>query len=138
MRIGELPAAISDFEHAIQTVLLMNHPSQLALAQFYKFIADLYLQLNDLKKAEKGLLEAENMLLEVGEGGDAWERQTVAAGLACIYTQMCMIKYREKRAMEAMEILIRAEDQWEKVDRKILKEYELTCRLKCMLHVLFS
>lgn len=28
----------------------MTQPSQLVLAQFYKFIADLYLQMNDLKK----------------------------------------------------------------------------------------
>ena len=137
MRIGDLQAAISDFEQAIQSVLLMSQPSQLALAQFYKFTADLYLQLNDLKKAEKGLLEAENMLLEVGASND-YEVQSVASGFACIYTQMCMIKFRERRTMEAVGLLAKAEAEWQKVGTKILKEYELTCRLKCMLHILFN
>jgi hypothetical protein len=39
--------------------------------------------------------------------------------------------------MEALEELGAALQTWEKVQNKLLQEYELTCRLKCMLHVLF-
>ena len=58
VRIGDLPSAISDLQQAISTVLLMSHPSPLVLSQFYKFTADLYLQVGELKKGENALLEA--------------------------------------------------------------------------------
>lgn len=40
----------------------MEHPDDLLLSQIYKFIADLYVQLNELKKAEKALKDSENLL----------------------------------------------------------------------------
>ncbi len=40
----------------------MQHPDNLVLSQIYKFIGDLYIQIGDLKKAEKALRDSENLL----------------------------------------------------------------------------
>ncbi len=40
--------------------------------------------------------------------------------------------------MEAFDLLLLAMKEWELVPTKFLQEYELTCRLKCMLHILFK
>jgi tetratricopeptide (TPR) repeat protein len=57
-RTGNLADSVGDFEQAIATVLLMEHPDELVLSQLYKFIGDLYIQMGDLKKAEKSLKDA--------------------------------------------------------------------------------
>lgn len=57
-RTGNLAASVSDFEQAIATVLLMEHPDELILSQLYKFIGDLYVQIGDLRKAEKSLKDS--------------------------------------------------------------------------------
>lgn len=49
-----------------------------------------------------------------------------------------MIMYRDKRPMEALSELKKSLDYWSKVPEKLIQEYELTCRLKCMLHILFK
>jgi tetratricopeptide (TPR) repeat protein len=133
-RTQNLPAAIDSFEQAVATILLMEAPDHLTLSQLYKFVGDLYVQLGELKKAEKSLKEAQHVLAGV-QGEDL---KFLPAGLACIHTQLCMIHYRERRPMEALEELGKALKDWEAVPKKILQEYELTCRLKCMLHILFQ
>jgi chaperonin cofactor prefoldin len=40
----------------------MENPDDLVLSQIYKFIGDLYVQMNELKKAEKSLKDSENLL----------------------------------------------------------------------------
>lgn len=60
------------------------------------------------------------------------------SGLACIYTQLSMIYYREKKPIEAYEVLRQALSEWDLTPNKFLLEYELTCRVKCMLHILFK
>jgi hypothetical protein len=40
--------------------------------------------------------------------------------------------------MEALEELRKSLGYWDRVPQKILQEYELTCRLKCMIHLLFK
>lgn len=50
-KIGDLPGAISQFEQAISTVLLMDDHNELALCQMHKFVADLCIQIGELKKA---------------------------------------------------------------------------------------
>lgn len=64
-RVGDLPKAISLLEQSLSTVLLMENPNQLALSQIYKFVADLCIQINEHKKAEQALKEAEHILLNL-------------------------------------------------------------------------
>ena len=103
-RTGQLAKAVEQFEEAVGAVQLMEHPNQLALSQIYKFIADLQVQLGHLSKAQQALREAEHLLKRVlaREDGDEVFRHS---GLACIYTQLCMVAYRDRRAMEALELL---------------------------------
>jgi tetratricopeptide (TPR) repeat protein len=94
-RTQNIPAAIQEFEQAVSTILLMERPDHLTLSQLYKFVGDLYVQLGELKKAEKSLKEALHVLAGV-EGEDL---KFLPSGLACIHTQLCMIHYRERRPM---------------------------------------
>jgi chaperonin cofactor prefoldin len=43
----------------------MERPDELILSQIYKFIGDLYVQMNELKKAEKSLKDSENLLKNI-------------------------------------------------------------------------
>ncbi len=68
-RTGNIPGAISNFEQAISTILLLENPNELILSQIYKFIGDLYIQMNELKKAQNALREAEHLLLDLERDG---------------------------------------------------------------------
>ena len=61
-RMGDLPSAISHFEQAISTVLLIDNHNELLLSQMHKFIADLCIQVNELKKARLSLEEAKSII----------------------------------------------------------------------------
>lgn len=56
--MGNVQATISEFQQAISTIQLMENPDELTLSQIYKFIGDSYVQLNELKKAEKALKDS--------------------------------------------------------------------------------
>ena len=61
----------------------MTNPNPFSLCQMYKFMGDLCVQINELKKGEKHLKDAENILINLKDL-DEEDIKFVSSGLACI------------------------------------------------------
>ena len=73
----------------------------------HKFVADLCIQVNELKKAKSNLSEAEHLLYNLDQEG-VIEKNIIHSALACIHTQLSMVAYRDRQPMEALEELRKA------------------------------